>query len=72
VLHISEAKVINLSRGDVFTLLSDDFDDVFRAQNAPCSKIMYLSLCMRCVSCGILKLVLLCLKIPYFSYDSDD
>lgn len=34
----------NLSREDVFTLLSDDFNDLFKTRSAPYSKIIYLSM----------------------------
>lgn len=67
MLHISEAKVLNLSREDVFTLLSDDFNDLFRAWYAPYNKIIYLCLYVRY---GILRLVLFCLKAQYFSHVS--
>lgn len=69
VLHVLEAKVLNLSRRDVFTLLPNDFNDLFRTWYAPCNKTIYLSLCVRCVRCGILRSVLFCLKIRYFSQD---
>lgn len=68
VLHVLEAEVLNLSRGDVFTLLPDDFNDLFGTWYAPCNKMIYLPLCVRCVRCGILRSALFCLKLQYFSH----
>lgn len=56
-------KSAKLSREDVFTLLSDDFNDLFKTWYAPYSKISY-----QCMRCGILWLVVFCLKVQCFSH----
>lgn len=68
VIHFGAA-CVNLSRGDVFPLLSDDFSDLFRTRHAPCNKAVYLPFHVKYVSCGILRLVFICLEVQYFSHD---
>lgn len=50
--------------------MSNDFSDLFRTQYEPCNKIIDLSLRVKYVSCGVLRLAILCLKIQYFSHGS--